>query len=240
MPAAEPRDLMEGASTYVEKQKIFQLFEGLMQDLIVNKPEDPISHLISKLKRTAVPRVVVAGPPGAQARSLCELVAAKTDLVHVIASDVWRELARLGSANGVKAKALVDGGAEVPSALQLELLKEKLNSGDCVTKGWVLEGYPNTQDQTRAMLASGLLPSRFLHVALDDAEVMRRLTGRRVDPDANIIYHVDDAPPPDAETAARLIQRADDTEERVAARLSSYRMAMRNVLPCFSKVRAEG
>ena len=41
----------------------------------------------------------------------------------------------------MKAKALVDGGAEVPSALQLELLKEKLNSGDCVTKGWVLEGY---------------------------------------------------------------------------------------------------
>ncbi len=189
-----------------------------------------------------MPRVIVIGPPGAQASSLCDLIASKQDLVHVVASEVLvRELARAGSEAGANAKALVDNGsdwADIPPELQIEMLREKLNDGDCATKGYVLEGFPKTAAQARSMLAAGLLPTRVLHATLDDTEVLRRLTGRRVDPEHNFVYHLEDSPPPDAETAARLVQRADDTEERVAARLAEYQQAMRGVLPQFSKVHA--
>lgn len=232
-------ELFEDAATYVEKNKIFQLFESLLQDVVVNKPDKPIDHLIKLLKRDAVPKIVVAGPPGAQARSLCELMSSKTGLVHVIASDVWRELARLNSEPGLKIKALHDAGEAVPSELLLEVLKEKLTMGDCVSKGWILEGFPSTKAEARSMLAAGLLPTRFLHVAVSDVEAVRRLAGRRVDPQANVVYHLEDSPPPDAATAARLIQRADDTKERVAERLMAYRQGMAGVLPLFKTVSVE-
>ena len=230
---------LETAAQYAEEHKIFQLFESLLQEVVIAKPDQPIDFLIKALKRDNVPRVVVAGPPGAQARSLCELLAAKTSLVHVIASDVWRELARLNVQCGLAAKSLVDQGKEIPTSLMLEMLKEKLSMGECVSHGYVLEGFPADASAARQMLAAGILPTRFLHIALDDAEVVRRLSGRRVDPKENLVYHLEDAPPPNDEVKGRLIHRADDTKERVAERLAKYRKDMAGVLPCFSKVLVE-
>jgi adenylate kinase len=233
------RAALEDAATYVERHKVFQLFESLLQDVLVARPSDPLSHLITSLKREPVPKVVIAGPPGAQARSVCELLASKKGMVHVIASDVVRELARLNFKPAVEAKALIDSGKEVPDAVMLEMLKEKLTSGDCRSTGWVLEGYPSTATQARAMCTAGLLPTRFIHLALSDAAVTRRLTGRRVDPVENKVYHLQDAPPPNGEVANRLVQRGEDMPPHVAERLAAYRQHMSGVLPCFSKVLAE-
>jgi len=233
------RAALEDASTYVEQHGVFQLFESLLQEVLISKPSDPIAHMIATLKREPVPKIVVAGPPGAQARSVCELLAAKKGMVHVIASDVWRELARMNSKPGLEAKSLVENGLDVPDALMLDMLKEKLTSGECVSAGWVLEGYPSTATQARAMTTAGLLPTRFIHIALSDSEVTRRLTGRRVDPKENQVYHVQDMPPPDAEVAGRLVQRDEDVPARVSERLLAYRQSMSGVLPSFSAVSAE-
>jgi len=233
------RSALDNASTYVEQHKIFELFESLMQDTLIAKPDDPIGYLIKLLKREPVPRVVIAGPPGAQARSVCELLAVKAGMVHVIAGQVHQELVRLNFEPAVQAKKLIESGSEVPDALMLAMLKEKLTSGECVSSGWVLEGYPSTAGQARAFLSSGLLPTRFLHVALSDAEVTRRLTLRRVDPTENMVYHLEDKPPADKEVAARLVQRDEDTPQRVAERLHVYRQQMAGVLPAFSKVLSE-
>lgn len=105
---ASPAALLEGAAEYVERHQVFQLFEGLLQDLIVKRPDDPISHLVTVLRKREGPRAVVFGPPGAQGRALCELISAKLNVVHVIASDIYRDLARAGSAIGKEAKNLVD------------------------------------------------------------------------------------------------------------------------------------
>jgi len=232
--------LVEGAAAYAEQKKVFQLFESLLQELIIHKPDKPIDHLIKVLKRPPVPRVVVSGPPGADARALCEVLAAKTtpNLVHVIASDVWRELARLNSPEGLKAKALVEEGKEVPSEMLLEMLHEKLTQGPCVQRGWILEGFPTNASETRMMLAKGLLPTRFLHIKVDDSECARRLTGRRIDPQSNTIYHIQDAPPP-ADVADSLIHRDADKKDEVTKRLLMYRNSMASVLPSFSKLLVE-
>ena len=74
-------ELLEGSANYVEQKKIFQLFESLLQTLLIDKDRpdslaatNPIQHLIDVLKRDDArgkdaPKVVVSGPPGAQARS---------------------------------------------------------------------------------------------------------------------------------------------------------------------------
>jgi len=228
--------VMEDAAEYAERAKIFQLFESLLQDLVVHKPDKPLDHLIKVLKREPVPRVVVTGPPGAEARSLCELISAKCGLVHVIASDVWRELARLNSPDGLAAKAEKDAGKEPSPELTLKLLEEKLGMSDCVSKGWVLEGFPADAAQARKMSSVGLLPSRFLHIEMTDAECVRRLSGRRIDPESNTVYHMQDMPPPNKEVEARLVHRESDMKGAVEARLLEYRQKFVGVLPCFEKV----
>ena len=230
---------LEASAAYAEKHKVYELFEGLLSDLLVQKPADPIGHMIASLKTPSGPRVLVTGPPSSDTRSQCELISSKLGLVHVYAPDAWMEASKAGTEAGLKAKALVDSGEEISDALLLEMLKEKLTSAECTTKGWVLEGYPTTGSQAKAMLAAGLLPTRVLLLQLDDAEVKRRLVGRRIDTEKQVVYHLEDAPPPDAETAARLVQREDDTEEKVEVRLETYRRSAAAVLPYFPKVLSE-
>ena len=234
MPSQQ--EMLEEAARYAEQHKVFQLFESLLQDVVVNQPDKPIDHLIKVLKREPVPKVIVAGPPGAQARPLCEILAAKTKLVHVVASDLYRELSRQGVGAATKAKALVDEGKSIPSALMLEMLQDKLNSPDCVKHGWILEGFPSDPIEARLLVKAGLLPTRFLHIKVDDAEVTRRLTGRRVY--QSEVYHIEDAPPP-KEVAGKAVQRDDDKPGRVAERIGLYRRAMGEVFTSFEKVVVE-
>ena len=119
---------------------MYQLFEGLMADLLIKKPNDPIAHMIASLKQPPRPRVFVFGPPGADTQSQCELISSKLGLVHVVPKAVWREAAKGGSEAGASAKALEDEGKEVPLELKVSMLVEKLESAECKANGWVLDG----------------------------------------------------------------------------------------------------
>jgi adenylate kinase family enzyme len=226
---------IEASAQYVETHEVYQLFEELLADLLVQKPADPISHLIEALKSSAPPRVIITGPPSSDTRSQCEMISSRIGLVHVYGPDMARESASVGSALGLKAKGVADSSTtgEIPDDLMLDLLKEKLGSEECLSNGYVLEGYPNTAMQARAMLAAGLLPSRVLVLQLEDEEVKRRLDGRRVDNTNNKVYHLQDAPPP---AGADVVHREDDMPEQVELRLATYRQTAAAVLPHFRKV----
>ena len=229
---------IEASAQYVETHEVYQLFEELLADLLVQKPADPISHLIEALKSQTPSRVIITGPPSSDTRSQCEMISSRIGLVHVYGPDLARESANAGSALGLKAKGVADSSTtgEIPDDLMLDLLKEKLGSEECLTNGYVLEGYPNTAMQARAMLAAGLLPSRVLVLQLEDDEVKRRLDGRRVDNTNNKVYHIQDNRPP---AGADVVHREDDQPEQVALRLQTYRQTAAAVLPHFRKVLTE-
>ena len=89
---------LESSAAYAEKHQVFQLFEGLLQDLLINKPQDPIGHLVKALKTPSVPRVVVAAHPSVDAFTQCELLALRMGLVLVNEPELWREAAKAGTA----------------------------------------------------------------------------------------------------------------------------------------------
>jgi len=227
---------LEEAAAYVEKHKVFQLFEGLLQDLLIAKPEKPLEHLISSLQAPTVPRVVIAGPPAAETRVHSETLAVALKCEHVSGPELWTEAAKAGTAAGLQAKALMDEGKPISLAVQKALLLEKLTSPPCLANGWVLEGFPTTEAEAHAMLSAGLLPTTFLHLDLGETEATRRLTGRRVDQVENQVYHLDDSPPP-ADVVKRLVHRAEDKPDAVADRLLTYRQDMTRVLDMFKSVR---
>lgn len=216
---------LETQATYAEHHGVFQLFEGLLQNLLIHKPDDPIAHLIGALGQTAVPRVIVFGAPSTDTTFQCKSIASSHSLVHVAADNLWLEASTAGTETGLAAKALKDAGKDIPSELTQRMVMEKLASPECSSRGWVLEGFPSAASEAHAMLTSGVLPTRVIEIALDEAEAKRRLVGRRVDPVGNVVYNGHQAPPVDPEVLARLVHRAEDTEERVLKRLLSYRYA---------------
>ena len=96
---------------------------------------------------------------------------------------------------------------------------------DC-QNGFILDGFPRTLDQAKALLDAGIKIDHVVEIAVDDEEIVHRLSGRRVHEKSGRVYHVDYNPPklPDLDdvTGEKLIQRNDDSEETVRNRLKIY------------------
>jgi adenylate kinase len=126
-----------------------------------------------------------------------------------------------GTDAGKKAKEYMDRGDLVPNEVVVTMVKDRLAQPDCA-KGWLLDGYPRSEEQAEALIESGIDPDLFLLLDVPDEILIDRVVGRRLDPVDGTIYHMTFFPPPTPEIAARLTQRSDDTEEKAANRLAVH------------------
>lgn len=101
-------------------------------------------------------------------------------------------------------------------------VKDRLAMPDCITNGWLLDGFPRTQAQASALAESGVVADCFIFLNVPDSILVERVVGRRTDPVTGKIYHMTFSPPSDAEVLGRLEQRSDDTEEKVKVRLEQF------------------
>ena len=97
-----------------------------------------------------------------------------------------------------------------------------MDESDCQEKGWLLDGFPRTQAQAKALEDAGITADCFIFLNVPDEVLVERVVGRRTDPETGKIYHMTFSPPEDDEVAARLEQRSDDTEEKVKVRLEQF------------------
>ena len=96
---------------------------------------------------------------------------------------------------------------------------------DCIESGWLLDGFPRTPAQASALADAGVRADCFVFLNVPDSILVERVVGRRTDPITGRIYHVTFSPPSDEDAddvLARLVQRSDDTEEKVKVRLEQF------------------
>lgn len=93
---------------------------------------------------------------------------------------------------------------------------------DCKSNGWLLDGFPRTQAQAQALADAGISGDCFIMLNVPNEVLVERVVGRRTDPETGDIYHMTFSPPSDPNVLARLVQRSDDTEEKVMVRLEQY------------------
>jgi adenylate kinase len=116
-------------------------------------------------------------------------------------------------------------GALVPDRLVVELVRERVKQPDC-SRGFILDGFPRTLEQAKALRAAGVGIDIVLELHVPDAEVIERMTGRRVHLPSGRIYHVTRNPPRvagvDDVTGEPLSVRSDDAEDTVRNRIAGY------------------
>jgi adenylate kinase len=101
-------------------------------------------------------------------------------------------------------------------------VKDRLEESDCKENGWLLDGFPRTQAQAKALEDAGVSADCFLFLDVPDEVLVERVIGRRTDPVTGKIYHMTFSPPDDEEILNRLEQRSDDTAEKVKVRLEQF------------------
>lgn len=163
------------ATDYLDRHNIYELFGSMMKDLVINKPKDPLSHMISLLERPAeLLRIVVLGAPGSLYEPQAARLLSEFNLVHIRVEQLLETEIANKTSLGAKVRSWNEQNKDVPDELINSILRNRLKKNDALTKGWVLEGYPTTPTQLQSMQLSGILANKVFVMHADEGNCRKR------------------------------------------------------------------
>ena len=174
-------------------------------------------------------KIIMLGAPGAGKGTQAKMIAEKYHLPHVSTGDIFRANLKQGTELGKKAKEYMDKGALVPDELTVEILLDRVAQDDC-KDGYVLDGFPRTIPQAevldRELEKLGDHVDLAIDVDVPDANIVKRMSGRRACLKCGATYHIEHIPPKQEGICdvcgEKLVQRDDDKPETVQKRLDVY------------------
>ncbi|MDE1460428.1 adenylate kinase [Spartinivicinus poritis] len=170
-------------------------------------------------------RVILLGAPGAGKGTQAQNIVKHYNIPQISTGDMLRAAVKAESPLGLKVKAVMESGGLVSDDIIIDLVKERIAQSDC-KNGFLFDGFPRTIPQAEALEQAGIKIDNVVEIAVDDEEIVKRLTGRRIHEASGRIYHLVYNPPKepnkDDVTGEPLVQRDDDTEETVRHRLKVY------------------
>ncbi len=173
--------------------------------------------------------ILLMGPPGAGKGTQAEKLVADFPIPHISTGDMFRAAVKNGTELGKEAKKYMDAGGLVPDEVTIGIVKERLSQPDC-QKGFILDGFPRTKEQAVALdeilKELGIKLDAAVNISVPDADLVARVTGRRICKKCGATYHVVYNPPKQEgvcdKCSGDLYQRDDDKEETVKKRLEAY------------------
>jgi adenylate kinase len=173
--------------------------------------------------------LILLGPPGAGKGTQAERLVDDFDLPYYATGDILRAAVKEGSELGTEAKGYMDKGDLVPDDLICRVIMERIDKPEAAD-GFLLDGFPRTVKQAEVLEDALAKRDRRLTAALlievEDEEVIRRLSGRRVCTKNGHLYHVEFDPPKNEgvcdQDGSKLVQRDDDKPDTVKHRLDVY------------------
>lgn len=170
--------------------------------------------------------IVLMGLPGAGKGTQADKIIEKYDIPHISTGDMFRAAMKNGTELGLEAKSYIDKGALVPDEVTIGIVRERLAEPDC-NQGFLLDGFPRTIEQAEALdqiLADlGRKVEHVINIKVEEDELVKRLTGRRICKVCASSYHLVFNPSKVEgvcdKDGGELYQRADDNLETVSNRL---------------------
>ena len=170
-------------------------------------------------------KIILLGAPGVGKGTQAQFIMEKCGIPQISTGDMLREAIQAGTALGKKVKSVMDRGALVTDAIIIDLVKERITKPDCA-KGFLFDGFPRTIPQAQALLDQHIEIDCVIEIQVPDAEIVNRLSGRRIHPESGRVYHTVYNPPKvagkDDATGDELVQREDDREATILERLKVY------------------
>ena len=184
-------------------------------------------------------RVILLGAPGAGKGTQAQFICKHFDIPQISTGDMLRAAVKAGTELGKQVKEVMDSGRLVSDDLIIGLIQERITQDDC-SNGFLLDGFPRTIPQAEALVEAGVSIDHVLEIAVDDEEIVERLSGRRVHPGSGRIYHIKHNMPKvegkDDVTGEDLVQREDDIETTVRNRLKIYHEQTQPLVAFYQKL----
>jgi len=188
-------------------------------------------------------RLILLGGPGAGKGTQAAFITQRYGIPQISTGDMLRSAIKAGTPLGRAAKTLMDRGELVPDDTIIALVKERIAQPDCA-KGFLFDGFPRTIPQAEAMKVSQVPIEHVVEIAVPDAAIVERMSGRWSHAASGRTYHVKFNPPKvagrDDVTGEPLAQRDDDKEATVKNRLGVYHRQTEPLIACYARWSATG
>lgn len=169
--------------------------------------------------------IILLGPPGAGKGTQAQFITEKFKIPQISTGDMLRAAVKAGTELGKKAEGIMASGGLVSDEIIIGLVKERIQQPDC-SNGFLFDGFPRTIPQAEALVEARIVVDKVIEIAVEDEEIVSRLSGRRVHEASGRVYHTLHNPPKETDvddvTGEPLVQRDDDQEETVRNRLRVY------------------
>jgi adenylate kinase len=188
-------------------------------------------------------RVILLGGPGAGKGTQAAFITKRYGIPQISTGDMLRAAIKQGTELGRAAKAIMDRGDLVSDAIIIGLVRDRIGEQDCA-KGFLFDGFPRTIPQAEAMKAQGVPIEHVVEIAVPDATIVERMSGRWSHTPSGRTYHTKFNPPKvagrDDVTGEPLTQRDDDKEETVRKRLDVYHRQTEPLVDYYARWAASG
>lgn len=188
-------------------------------------------------------RIILLGAPGAGKGTQAKFLTTFYNIPQISTGDMLRAAVNQGTAVGLQAKALMDAGQLISDKVIIELIDSRIQQADCIN-GFLFDGFPRTLPQAEAIRFKGIFIDFVIEIEVEDDEIVKRLSGRRIHPDSGRIYHILYNPPQipnkDDVTGEALMQRKDDIEATIRERLRIYHQQTKPLLSYYKKWQYSG
>ena len=170
-------------------------------------------------------KIIFLGAPGAGKGTQAGLVSERLGIPAISTGEIIRSAIKANTQLGIKAKKFIEAGQLVPDDVVIGIIKERLSMEDC-RKGFILDGFPRTVPQAKALDKMGITLDAVVSIEVSDETIIERMSGRRVCDICGATYHVKYNPSEDNINCDKchkpLSLRPDDAPEVVKERLEVY------------------
>ena len=184
-------------------------------------------------------RIILLGAPGAGKGTQAQFICEKYGIPQISTGDMLRAAVKAKSDLGKQVEEVMVSGGLVTDDIIIALVKDRIKEGDC-GKGFLFDGFPRTIPQAAALIEGDIQIDIVLEIDVNDDEIVKRLSGRRVHVESGRTYHVVYNPPKlagaDDVTGGELIQREDDKEETIRNRLNVYHLQTKPLVDFYTKL----
>jgi adenylate kinase len=173
--------------------------------------------------------VILFGPPGAGKGTQAAAISKLLSIPHISTGDIFRRHLKEGTELGTLARSYMNKGQLVPDQVVCDIVASRLVEQDA-SGGALLDGFPRTVVQAEMLYswlkAQGRSISAVVNLQVPDSLLIARLSGRRTCTGCGASYHVEHNPPKAdgscSNCGSEVVQRKDDHEETIKARLVTY------------------
>ena len=184
-------------------------------------------------------RIILLGAPGAGKGTQAQFICEKYGIPQISTGDMLRAAVKAKSDLGKQVEEVMVSGGLVTDDIIIALVKDRIKEGDC-GKGFLFDGFPRTIPQAAALIEGDIQIDIVLEIDVNDDEIVKRLSGRRVHVESGRTYHVVYNPPKlagaDDVTGGELTQREDDKEETIRNRLNVYHLQTKPLVDFYTKL----